>query len=644
MAFLGLVMLLWTPKSQAMPPTPPSLNQLKNQAVDLRLSEDARWRRILFYIPSVVYGTKGMIDDPAFYLSPQGKWDPKAEMDATLTAFFLTPDLKAPDQHALCRFPARRAYLEEKLNIGSAIWPKAQCPRYDAWIKDRLYDQMSMIFSSYYPDNPASMFGHIFLRLHRPDGKQHRSDLLDDVINFAAFPDTENSLLYNLKGAFGGFPGRFSLVPYYLKIQEYNNLESRDLWEYPFQAGTAQINRIVWSLWEFGPHYTWYYYFDRNCAFVLLTLLETGDDHWQFVKPWQFWSTPSGSLQDVAAQPQIFGPPRVRLSAMSRYREHFDQLAPPEKNSLSQLVKSQKIAALSPQNTLSAQRRVVDTALEYIDYQEKLAGMRQAKRYASLRQDLLKLRSSMPGGVAELVSLPEGGDPLRGQPGSWVGLGGGRRFGKPIGLLTWQPVLHDLLADDEGYARGMQIQIMPMEFSWQPATKALMLSRLDILSVISLNPLSRLLEPSSWSFRWGWERETICAEDGRICNTGSITTGRGFTGELQFGADSWLRTGVLLQAEAGGHDLLSNQIYGQFGPEWLAVATIRRTVKFFLRSGAMRRFYLNSSQSRFSAEGSTAFLATQNLNLRATVRWDQVGVDEKSASNFSWGGSLVYFF
>lgn len=622
----------------------PGLEQLKDQAASLALSDDIRWRRILFYIPSLVYGTKGMIDDPEFYLSPRGKWDPKAELDATLTAFFLTPAKGVTDQHALCRFPARRAFFEETLHLSPDTWPRPDCPRYEAWIKDRHYDRMSLVFSSYYPDNPASMFGHIFLRMHRPTGKRHKSDLLDDVINFAAFPDTENPFVYNLKGAFGGFPGRYSLMPYYLKIQEYNNLESRDLWEYPFKANTVQIDRIVRSLWEFGPHFTWYYYFDRNCAFVLLTLLETGDEQWQFVNPWRFWSTPSGSLQEVAAQPDIFSQTRFRPSAMSRYREHFDQLTPEEKDSLSQLVSAEKIKALASETNVPSKRRVIDTALEYIDYHEKLAGMRQATRFASLRGGLLDLRSSMPGGVADLLSLPEGGDPLRGHPGSWISVGGGRRFDENIGLLAWQPVLHDILSDDEGYARGMQIQIMPMEFSWRPSTNAPTLSRLDILSVLSLNPLDRLLHPSSWSFHWGWERQTLCSRSSRICSTGSLSAGRGVTGELQVGANSWLRSSVLLQAEVGGHDLKWNKIYGQIGPEWLTVASISKAVKIFLRSGAMRRFYMDDFESRFTSEGSAALITLRDLNLRGTLRWEQIGSGDRKANTWSWGGSLVYFF
>ena len=44
--------------------------------------------------------------------------------------------------------------------------------------------------------------------------------------------DTDNGLLFAVYGLIGRFPAGFSVMPYYLKVQEYTNMESRDLWEY----------------------------------------------------------------------------------------------------------------------------------------------------------------------------------------------------------------------------------------------------------------------------------------------------------------------------------------------------------------------------------------------------------------------------
>ncbi|MBN4053178.1 DUF4105 domain-containing protein [bacterium AH-315-L15] len=52
-------------------------------------------------------------------------------------------------------------------------------------------------------------------------------------------PDTENALLYVLKGFFGFLKGDFALFPYNVKVQTYSNMESRDLWECELNLGSS---------------------------------------------------------------------------------------------------------------------------------------------------------------------------------------------------------------------------------------------------------------------------------------------------------------------------------------------------------------------------------------------------------------------
>src|SRR5690606_41368354 len=59
---------------------------------------------------------------------------------------------------------------------------------------------------------------------------------------------TDNPLLYSLRGLLGGFPGRYQLVPYFLKVQEYNNAESRDLWTYELDFSPEQIRSLLLAL------------------------------------------------------------------------------------------------------------------------------------------------------------------------------------------------------------------------------------------------------------------------------------------------------------------------------------------------------------------------------------------------------------
>jgi len=62
---------------------------------------------------------------------------------------------------------------------------------------------------------------------------RHTSRLLSFAVNYAARTDETNGFAYAIKGVFGFYPGYYSLLPYYVKVREYNDLERRDVWEYP---------------------------------------------------------------------------------------------------------------------------------------------------------------------------------------------------------------------------------------------------------------------------------------------------------------------------------------------------------------------------------------------------------------------------
>ena len=63
-----------------------------------------------------------------------GRRDPSAELDATLTAFF--DPAHGGYRHAThpqCRFPARYAWLKEQLNFHDGPAGTGTCPRFDHW-------------------------------------------------------------------------------------------------------------------------------------------------------------------------------------------------------------------------------------------------------------------------------------------------------------------------------------------------------------------------------------------------------------------------------------------------------------------------------------------------------------------------------
>ncbi|HYX35511.1 MAG TPA: DUF4105 domain-containing protein [Oligoflexus sp.] len=596
------------------------------QAHKLALADDEVWQRLLFYERhSLVRGPHGLVDDPLFYLARDGKSNASAELAATLEAFFQLQTATEPDQHALCRFPARRSYLEQKMEGLATSLPKVSCPRFETWWKDRHYESVSLVFSSFYPDNPASMFGHIFLRLHRSQ-RGASSDLLDDSINFAAFTNTNNPLLYNIKGVSGYFPGRFSLMPYYMKIQEYNNLESRDLWEYPLKASKEQLQRILLSLWEFGPHFANYYYFDDNCSYVMLMLMETGDVSWNLTGQNRVWSTPSSSLKAVVDQPGFILETRFRPSALSRYQERYDQLSGSEKHRFAQLIDPKKSGEKRETSV-----RVLDSVLEYIDFQEKLAGTQAPVRFAALRHDLLLQRSQAGEAPLALERRPADRDPRLAVSESWVMLSGAERDDQSFLRLSWQPVLHDLLGENKGYANDMQLQIMPMSFSLDLESQTVALDKVDVLNVISVQPYNRRLQPKSWMFQLGYERQVLCqSEIQRICPESRLSYSRGAAASLGQGSYAPLGAGFLSLSTGAEQVEGQNVAFFQAGPEVLLHGTTPWSQSYALRGLWARRWNAEGYADWYVKSDLQMSLRLARLQqVRLNASWEQKNSDRE---------------
>ena len=111
---------------------------------------------------------------------------------------------------------------------------------------------VTLVFPAAYMNSPSSMYGHTFLRFD-PRQSESGSLWLSWALNFGANIDSDDSsLLYAYKGLFGGYPGQFNMMPYYRKIQEYNRMENRDMWEYPLNLAAEEVDQLLEHLQPIG--------------------------------------------------------------------------------------------------------------------------------------------------------------------------------------------------------------------------------------------------------------------------------------------------------------------------------------------------------------------------------------------------------
>ena len=97
------------------------------------------------------------------------------------------------------------------------------------------------------------MFGHTFLRIDQK-GQTEQTRLLAYTINYAADVPSDAGLWYPIKGIFGGFKGFFSTPPYYLKVQEYRDIENRDMWEYRLTVLGSAVASVARARMGTGQH------------------------------------------------------------------------------------------------------------------------------------------------------------------------------------------------------------------------------------------------------------------------------------------------------------------------------------------------------------------------------------------------------
>ena len=215
-------------------------------------------------------GVQSELDGPEFFFAPDGRQNPEAELISSLEAFGRDLKIGRLQLHPQCAFPERFRFLVEKFKRS---YPKVDCPKFREFLEMFHGPRgVSLVFSSAYPNNPASMFGHTFLKIE----SGRKNHLIDMGINYAAIARRDTQLLaFMYLGTMGGYKGMWSMEPYFHKVNEYINSESRDLWEYELTLSPEETLRLLAHLWELEvTSYLDYYFFDENCSYQILRAIE----------------------------------------------------------------------------------------------------------------------------------------------------------------------------------------------------------------------------------------------------------------------------------------------------------------------------------------------------------------------------------
>jgi hypothetical protein len=544
------------------------LDELLVRARVQDLAEDPAWLRLGRWRKKGG-GYVSEVDGLQFFRSLRGKTSPVAELAATLRGFF--EPVREPDEHPQCRFPARLQLLTARLGIDPARLPKPSCPKLDQFREQTAARSVTLVFSSYYLNNPVSSFGHTFLRLNKEEEARAGKgfELLDMGIDYAAQPDTNNPVVYALKGLLGAFPGRFSRLAYYYKVRTYADAESRDLWEYDLDLTPEEVRLFVSHLWELGQTYFDYWYLDENCSYHILGALEAAVPRVTLLDRVGAVVIPADTVKALFENPGFVRRVHYRPSIRAQFEGRVAGLDGREQALVERL--SEDAAVPFPDDLAPARRAaVLDAAVDLVDLRHfRNLVVDAAPEAARTRHALLVRRAGLGLQSAELVvPTPADRAPEAGH-GSWrVGAGGGdsSRLGA-FAALDLRVALHDLADPLAGYPLLSGLEFVQTRLRFRLSDGQPFVDEAYALRITSLNDFTRFDMRPSWRLRAGAATVNDKGCDG--CLVPVAEAGTGFTEtlgplDLYGGAD------LSLEARAGLSGIAGKGFRAGIGPGGLA--------------------------------------------------------------------------
>lgn len=588
--------------------------QYIQKADELNLSDKRYWQLLLHMNDGV-----SEIDDPRFFLSAEGKRDAKSELDATIMALY--NESSFDDNATACRFPARVAWLQKELDLEEL--PVVDCKEYNIMFERLAPKSATLVFPSAHINSPASMFGHTFLRIN----SRYKSKLLAYAVNYAAEadPDKENATVFAIKGLFGGYYGKYSLLPYYEKLKEYRDAEQRDIWEYDLDLSEAEVVQMVRHIWELNGAYSSYYFFTQNCSYNMLWLMEIARPDIDLRGYFTFQVAPLESVfatesEGLVASKAYRASKRTKLLA---YEKSITQknIAYVKKLTNAEIQSDDFLQKRSV--SIEQKRLVYEAAIEYLESSYSKNSMNK-EEYLTLFYELTKARAGLRRGENIDISTPP--NPLEGHRAIRLKSGYINREGDSLALLGVRPVYHDLADSSIGFLRGTQIEFLDFLLSYS-SKQELAVEKATLLSIVSLAQRSEFYNSFSWRINLGWDRDSL---DKDAHFNGSIGAGMSFGNEFGYSY-------IMLDPFFYLYDGVSAGVGGSLG-------FVLDKYSFMNTNIELTQRYYESGNNQLLVAFSQSFRLSQNLQLQLKYDYKQRAPQQLTTEEQSFGAFVNFYF
>ncbi|MBP9708076.1 MAG: DUF4105 domain-containing protein [Oligoflexales bacterium] len=475
------------------------------------IGASAQWRALLFYSPRNFFSSNSLVDSPDFFLSPEGRKDSITELRQNIILALASENTALTLESYRCRFPARYEFLKNYL---SDLKKQVEdCPHVKEFLSGIAPESITLVFSSFYLNNPASMMGHTFLRFNRSiNDERIKSPLLDYALNFAANQTSTNPFVYTVLGLTGGFGGTFSLSPYYSKVGEYAQYESRDLWEYELNLTREEVRRLFLTTLELGPQVINYFYIDENCSYVMLFLLDAARPTLELASLFRSIVTPTDTMRAVF-DAGVVRSVEYLPSQRSKFLHFYKKLNSQERNLLENILNSTSFEKnIISQLSAKRQSLLIDALVEYIYLNERIIGDQALKdlNKQKMLNEALVVRSQLPSQTNEPV-VPKFEQPHLAHYSKLFALGyksiSSAGEADSALLLTFRPNFHDNEAVALGLPLTHGIELLRTEVQKTNKDKNFKIQKLALLKIESLQAKSFRSSIPAWNLYLGMNKE-----------------------------------------------------------------------------------------------------------------------------------------
>ncbi len=451
------------------------LQNITNQ----KLYENPYWSKLLHYQNNV-----SEIDSNNFFISSWGKTNLKKELFETIDA------LIKGEKDILCRFPLRVKWLKSKVNNLDENIVKYECKELDEFVASVNANYITLVFPTAHINSPASMYGHTFLRLT----EDNDTPLISNAVNYAAQSDDTNGFIFAYKGIFGGYEGKYSILPYYKKIKEYNNLEQRDVWEYDLKLNKEQVSDIVLHTYELKDSYSDYFFFKENCSYNVLWLLEIAKPELELVNKFYVKTIPLDTVK-LLKELNLIESSKFRASKMTKMKHIVDNKIN-NKKYLFDYVNSE--IELNDNLSVSDKMYYLDFKIEYIKYLRSKNKINK-NTYLSSYVKLLKQRSLFNKKSDIKMKVPF--NPINSHDSARASIL--YNTSNDNIELGYKPVYNDIYDISKGYFQGAYINFF--DFNILKDENHIRLDKFSLLNIKSYAKRDMFFKPLSWGIDLGYK-------------------------------------------------------------------------------------------------------------------------------------------